>query len=517
MYMGSVKLVDDDWKNKRTILASAKYEEWLGTRARSMGSTLSLAKPTFRNAICLALYEANGEPRSYQDLARILCEKKVLKMDKVQALKLVPSIRMIVSGLTRRLTSQNSDFVLEVERRGKEARVRFVPNGTKLEQDTDPSHLVRTKQLAITSPEEIARGLIRDGGGLPFASFYSSYRAAAQWLCYSSEISKTKKDYEASAFDAYQLGPILMNDSTSGVLGVVSLGPGEGLGEVALINRLLQEPHSKKIKKVQYLAVDSSEFLLMSHSRLIYSRFASQLRSGALVYVPIVGDLYSLSDHLNEARAFAGKSFISDVPVVCTFFGNCLGNYEYHEWDYFRAILLAFPKNQPLATLVGVSLTRRNGEKMDGPVIPEGYFMDAHALETPRVLLYDYELLVSEDANGKEIPIQANEEFLMSPEYENTPIPAEAYSTPMAITGQVYRFLYKLKNNIRTWDGEQKMSVGGRLLLHSIIKYNIESLTACISERGFEVFAPPHRYHVLQQYCDGKHYRSAVFAAIRRS
>jgi hypothetical protein len=349
------------------------------------------------------------------------------------------------------------------------------------------------ESAGIQDPRAIARELVRDGGGLPFACLYSTYRAAAWWLSFSTKTAAEKKVYEADALDAYGIPDRLAAAATEGRICIVALAPGEGLGESEMLRRLLKR---KDKLNIDYLAVDTSDILLMSHSKLIQERFPDELRSGRLRYCPVMGDLYRLKALLPQARLKMGEGFLKPSPTLCTFLGNCIGNYENHEWDFFKSVTEAFGNARPLAFLVGASVLRRKGAKEDGPPVEEKYTLDPFLLETPRHLLHDLDLLISTDAKGEPIPLEKNREFLYdaeAPEFKRI-IPAQDYSSPQGIRGQVYRFYYTLKHRLTTWDGKQVIPAGERILLYSIIKFELESLARFLEARGFDVKSPPADY-----------------------
>ncbi len=478
---------------------AAAYEKWLGERAPDFSENLKLANATVRSVVFLALLDLKGNPATYTEINEIIKKRKAVRSPQRSrqggGCLPVPTLRVALSELSKTLPRTETRFRLKTLKVGREAKMELVDqDGTAEPAASQGARLVgiAEESASISDPRAIAKELVRDGGGLPFACLYSTYRAAAWWLSFSTKTAAEKKMYEAEALDAYGVADRLVNASTDGRIAVVALAPGEGLGESEMLRRLLK----RKDVKVDYLAVDTSDILLMSHSKLIQERFPDELRNGKLRYCPIIGDLYRLKTLLPQARMKMGEGFLKPAPTLCTFLGNCIGNYENHEWDFFVSVREAFQTGKPLAFLVGASILRRQGPKEDGAPIAEKYTLDPFLLETPRHLLHDLELLVSKDENGNVIPLEKNREFLYeaeSPEFKNI-IPALDYRSPQGIRGQVYRFYYTLKNQLTTASGEQVIPAGERILLYSIIKFELESLARFLEARGFEVKSPPTDY-----------------------
>jgi hypothetical protein len=498
---------------------AAAYQKWLGERAVDFDDNLKLGNATVRSVVFLALLDLRGRPATYSDINEIIKKRKAVRTPQKArqgggALP-VPTLRVALSDLSKTLPRSETPFRLKTLKVGRESKMELVDSDGSAEPMASTGGRlvgVTEESAGIQDPRAIARELVRDGGGLPFACLYSTYRAAAWWLSFSTKTAAEKKVYEAEALEAYGIPDKLAAAATDGRICVVALAPGEGLGESEMLRRLLKR---KDNLKIDYLAVDTSDILLMSHSKLIGERFSDEMRSGRLRYCPVIGDLYRLGALLPQARLKMGDGFLKPAPTLCTFLGNCIGNYENHEWDFFISVKEAFSQAKVLSFLVGASVLRRTGAKEDGPPQPESYTLDPFTLETPRHLLHDLELLISTDAKGNPIPLDKNREFLYDPEAEEFKkvIPAQDYSTPQGIRGQVYRFYYTLKNRLTTWDQTQVIPAGERILLYSIIKFELASLARFLEARGFEVKTPPRDYP-YQVIVEGEEaFKYGVFAA----
>lgn len=490
---------------KTGSIDTARYERWLTERSPDLLKGLELKKPTVRSLVYLALTETRKQPSSYEGLNRIIESKGVFK-EPISTL----SLRVALSDLSRRLPKLDPKLRIRFHKIGR--KVQFNLEGEPSSPPVNLSTPLITP-VSATNPQEIARSLVRDGGGLPFSALYCSYRAAANWITFSSPFAFAKKDYEAESLDGYHILSRIEKWSPSRRVGVCGVAVGEGLGEIELLGKLLRDTEAAKGFAVDYLPIDSSEFLLSCHLKLVQDRFKKEIRSGRLRISPVVGDLYQLKELLPLVRRRMGDSFLNNMPIVSTYFGNCIGNYENHEWEYFRSVLESFSYQQPLIFLVGASLTRNvptSGRK--SPVEEEKYFLDPFLLETPRHLQHDLGLLVSM-RDG--VPMSYSKEFVFDPNARPKLIRPLDYRTPQGIQGKVYRFFYSLKNDIRTWDGELSAKRGTDIFLYSVVKYHLESLTQFLQVRGLEIKAPPKDYAVLNTLYgeDTLHY--VVFAAFR--
>lgn len=494
------------------------YADWRDQVGRELALVMNLSRPTLKALVGLALCESPS-PVSYEELETIIKKKGVLRTSGGDSLSR-ESMRVAVAAIAEALREASHPMQLVSNKTGREVRLGLVRSHTAddarpsapIQWDSYGRPMVRDPKVSLlTEPKTICRSLLRDGGGLPFASAYSSYRAAAHWLNFASGYSARKRSYEGNAFNGFAVHEKLGLGATK-KLGLVALAVGEGLGEVELLENILR-PQTGTPVAVDYLAIDSSELLLLSHARLLEERFGKELAEGTLRVSYVLGDLYHLKAHVDEIRGRFCSGFLEEMPILCTYFGNCLGNYEYHEWDYFKALLESFPKSQPLATLVGVSLLRRTPK---GEPIPERYTLSPFWLETPRHLLYELNLLTSKDEAGAVIPLSQNQEFLIPDQAKLSHIPFCIYETCLGIRGVVYRFYYGLKNAIETWDGEQSMPKGAQIHLYSIIKYDLDSLASVLRTRGWQVDAPPDTYEIQQIVSGDEIFQYAVFFAMRK-
>ncbi len=509
--------MQSDSKMESASLNPRAFQAWTSTASEEVSSVVNLSRPSLKALVALVLSGSKGRFFTYEELTQAIRSKGLFEggvpESVVDRFLYKEGLRVAVSALAQQLKLRAKGLRIESTKVGREARIAWVGTlSEEMESSAKPRASApwgfRRLDTDLIVPQEIARAMLRDGGGLPFASAYASYRSAAKWLSFSSAYSRKKIEYEAGAFCAYDLDKLCFDGSKN--LTFFGLATGEGLGEVELLERLLPMAQARGVV-VDYLGIDTSDFLLASHAQLVQQRFSKEIQAGLLRLQFAVGNVYELKRILKEIQNDA-TDFGMAGPVLCTFLGNCLGNYEYHEWDFFRSILESVAKSRTLVSLVGVSVERC----ANGKPVQEKYTLDPFWLETPRHLLHELRVLRSFDKTGIEISPSENDEFLPSAESATSYIPFSLYQTAFGIRGVVYRFYYTLKHDLRTADGTEEMARGQSIHLYSIVKYNLASLTDSISKRNILVKQPGKRYPNLVIRSGKEEFHYAVFSAIRR-
>ncbi|MBI1861545.1 MAG: L-histidine N(alpha)-methyltransferase [Deltaproteobacteria bacterium] len=489
-----------DWRIDRR-----SYSDWLGERASLFPSQLRLDRPNVRSAVFLALLEAQDQPMTYRDIGRCLARKRVTGAPEGVGSVPVMTLRVAVSELSHRL-NRAPGFRLKTLKIGREARFQLQLDRARTASFLGVGANAPRLDPQINDPRAIAETLVRDGGGLPFSSLYSTYRAASWWLSISTKTALEKRNYEAGSIKAYGIREHL-SQSANHVF-FAALAPGEGLGEVSILEQLLRPKYGSPVK-VHYWALDTSEILMMSHYQLLTHTFADEISRGDLTITPMTGDLYRIQEYLTSVPVLAQARTRCQSTLV-TFLGNCLGNNEGKEWDFFKMVDAAFPRPQPLAILVGVSCERTQDK---GEVVPENYTLDPFFTEVPRYLLQDLKLL--ESRNDRDECIESSEFIFDKSDLQyRALVPGERYSTPNGVCGSVYRFHYSLRHRLALKGGAQSVAKGTPILLYSIIKYDLDSLLRFIKARGFAVKAPPE--YPIQRISEGnEEFRYATFAVLR--
>ena len=500
-----------------------RFADWVGGRGGLLLPVVDLGKPTIRSVLCLALLDRGAKAALYEDLNVLIAAKEVMRAgtQPPSGPIPIPTMRAEINDLMRELDKIDHPYALSAERaEGKKKKFRLIRR-----QQQDGGGLLRVIDPPVIDLRTVAKRLVRDGGGLPSSSLYASYRSAAVWLSFSTFHAVQKAKYEADAFQKYRLDDALRMGENN-LLGVVSLACGEGLGEAELLTKLLQNEN----RHIEYLAVDTSDMLLLGHARLVHEKFRKEIQSGRLMFTPVVGNIYELKQHVATARRHRGETFLAKSPILLSYLGNCIGNDEGGEWRSFGAALDAFPDVRPIVFLVGASTMVRDHL---GQPVTEEYTLDPFLLETPRHLLYDLGLiqLVQEDGTVVTDPSpRVHGEFVIPEGEVGKLVQPDQYSNLHRVKGQVYRFYYELRYGLRTRDGRHSIAKGAPMMLYSIVKYDLDTLVKFFESRGLEVRCPDRENYPELVVHDTsapaaagdsephlKHQKSyAVFAAIKR-
>jgi len=469
-------------------VSKERYQQWLGTRGALLSPAIDLSNASAKSLGALALLDNPHTYLSYEDIQSEIIRRRVISPTSGSGdLGAIPilTLRVAMSELGRLLRRTQHRYQLRIAKFGRISRFQFVqPYQIELLANLAPSPQMKPASYRdpINDPRTIAKTLVQNGGGLPFSSFYAIFRAAATWVYFSTTTSMLKRNYEGDSI--HRLGTF---DRLGGKrVSLIGLAVGEGFGEAEILDSLLNAKDPKARVSVDYLAVDSSDVLLLGHTKLITERFSEHIERGTLKFVPVLGDMYHLAQHLTRERALQGVEFLSSKNVACSYFGNCLGNDENREWDFFRTIFAAFPSSQQVELLVGVSLLRYAKRNQ---VAEEKYSLHPFLLETPRHLMHDLGLLKSTTNTGRVLSSKDNREFTFAA-LEKQPsklMASQSYLPATGIRGRVYRFKYQLRNRLVDYSRTGAIERGGYLTLFSIVKYDLKSLTDFLIARGLIV------------------------------
>lgn len=488
---------------------SAAFLEWLGNRESILEPGLT-PEPTIKVLTFLALLDSK-KACTYDELKNIFHIKNVIQGNipdntlRTSVLNLGKSLDKFSHAL--KLKSFRGRFQL-VERANKLTTAVH----TSLSQQ-DPAVLQLTP--SAIKAKEIAHILI-EKAMLSLPGLYFLEWSARWWETYSSKEAEIRVNYESEAWERLGIKDRLSNFyDTDQLVCIVGLAPGEGLAEIGLLKKILREGN----EKIHYLAIDSSPKLLRDHIGLLKETLTPEIESGRLICAGIVADIFSdLRDAVEKTKyefkkSDAIKSNFNFLPSNCsmlvTYFGNCLGNnYQDQETEFFSMVHSIFP-NRPLEILVGVSVMRAT---------PDEYIRnwDDFLLQAPRHLLETKKLLESSrEANSQEL----SEFTLPQDNSKSDRCPAvkpEKYIVRHQIEGQIYRFYYKLAFDLDLAKDlnqtPRPLPKGTLILLHSIIKYNIETLVRGIEMCGlFKVKYDP-KYHQVVDTSNGKR-EYTVFSA----
>lgn len=477
------------------------FNEWLDNRHVMLQPGL-VPLPSIKVLVFLALLDSQ-QPLTYERIRETFHKRKVINGQ-------IPNntLRTAVLNLSKTLDKFNHNFQIKSSR----GLFQLIKRIKKHEIQTDKINYLDPIVLLLNPPaikaEEVACALI-EKAVLPLPGLYFLEWSARWWETYSSKEAEIRVEYEIGAWERLGIKDRLCKDNK--ILGIVGLAPGEGLAEIGLLKKIL----ANSDQKIHYLAIDSSQKLLRDHIGLLKEVLMPEIESGQLICAGIVADIFSgLREAVERARyEFKGKEIIDSdfLPQSCsmlvTYFGNCLGNnYQDQETEFFSMIQSIF-QNRPLEILTGVSVMRSTNDE---------YIRnwDDFLLQTPRHLMHMRGLL---ESSRNECSIETPE-FMLSTE-QNTrcpPVKPETYIVRHGIKGQIYRFYYKLAFDLdiaKTLNQTSRpLPKGTLILLHSIIKYDIQTLVRGIEASGLFKVKYDHSYHQVVNTSNGTR-EYAVFSA----
>jgi hypothetical protein len=369
-------------------------------------------------------------------------------------------------------------------------------------EDGEVVHVLNDRHFR-PSTEAVAAKLMTDRR-MPFYSIYLPLRAASRWVLYSEAESRDRSHYESA--ESERLLRDWLSKYREGEISLIGLGVGEGLGEIEILRKLLEEklPNgSPAYSKIHYCAIDSNVHLITSHLQRIEDTFNDQIKNKRLVCGVICGNfledfsrlIQKLRAEFVERRLFVGldQGFLPNTGTIISILGNVLGNLEKRasEWSYFQPVLEGL-KGYDLAFLLGVSV-RQTDEKYSKD-------LEDLLLATPRYLTHETGILESHcDDNS------AAEEFVL-PEDETakgkrwTKISRDDYEgdglrgVGAYVTGKIYEFSYKTQWDLSMKsDGETlRIPAGTDLLLYNIIKFDEDALVKFLESKG--LFQPRQKF-----------------------
>jgi hypothetical protein len=470
------------------------FQKWLDNREDILNPGLS-PEPTIKILIFLALLDAK-KACTYDDIREIFKSKNVIRGT-------VPdnTFRTSVLNLGKTLDKFTHAFELKSFR----GKFQLIPRIIKSQNELFTKKIIDSAILLLDPPaikaEEIACDLV-EKAMLPFHALYFLEWSARWWQIFSSNEAQIRVTYESEAWEKLGIRERLLVN-TNECISFVGLAPGEGLAEIELLRKILQENVNKK---VHYIAIDSSQRLLRDHINLLKETLTSEINNGRLICAGVIANIFfGLRDTINRVRnELTNQGIINQeenfLPqsssLLVTYLGNCLGNnYQDQETEIFSIIHSTF-QNRPLEFLVGVSVMRST---------PDEYKRnwDDFLLQTPNHLLEINKLLESNR------PVDSHEllEFKL-PKTEKTdrcpPIIPESYIVRHRIEGQIYRFYYKLAYDLNLSPalnkGLRPLPKGTLILLYNIIKYNMKTLVEGIETCGLFKIIYDKNYHQNTQY-----------------
>ena len=361
----------------------------------------SADRPTMKNLLFLAFLETEGEECNYGGLKDLIVKHGGADEEAVKR----EALRVAVGDLSKTL----EDMTFEDEKTSFRI-VRIGRGKFRLEKFTTPPPRITSPQVFTSiplnhrhgNPEQLARNVI-GRMVLPFHALYYLPKSAAWWAHFSSDEAAQRSPVEAAAWKVLEMDHVVSEANRSGVLSVVGLAVGEGQGEIAILQKILNDEKLDKTVQVHYLAVDLSPSLLLHHAQNLTMALQDEMFDSRLICATVLGDIFDLNTphsrrtgperdlHPVGAGAGAGdahgvvekeekeKAIIArsreivsadflpwNSPMVVTYLGNCLGNGEKEsERKFFEIIRTRLGENLraddpkgagTLQCLIGVSV-----------------------------------------------------------------------------------------------------------------------------------------------------------------
>ena len=479
------------------------FYEWVRDYEECLSPGLN-AEPTVKVLIFLALLESQ-KPCTYAQIKEIFYKKGVINGS-------IPDItlRTSVLNLGKTLDKHSNTYEL-LSNRGRFELIKRKKLKLISTADQEPVYIINSP--AAVQAENIAQELVLKSR-LPFHALYFLEWSARWWEIFSSDEAQIRIDYEIGAWEKLGIKDRILSNSEE-TISMVSLAPGEGLAEIAFLKKILNENPNKT---VHYLAVDLSQRLLRQHISLLKETLAVEIKNHRFIGVGVGADIFNdFNDSFDSVRNdLVKKGFFESkdkfIPtssgLLITYLGNCLGNhYQDQETEIFSIVHSVF-QNRPLDFLVGVSVKRQT---------PDEYKRnwDDFLLQTPKHLLETNQLFQSSRTNDdKRLP-----EFSLPEDGDTDRCPSvkpEPYLVQHGISGQIYRFYYRLSFNLSLIANnkaiQKQLPSGSLILLYSIIKYDLDSLVEGIKACGLFDVQYDNMYHQIVSTPNGcREY--AVFSA----
>jgi hypothetical protein len=484
----------------------AKVSDWM-TKWKSSFGPIAEDPTSLKTLIYLTLLERGNELTSYQDIAEELKRREVVKGEMDDFVPLRNGMNQIVNAL-----KTHSLYEIENRKNGRASSYRLKSrthstasnNGTGGAKTGKIVKMLDDPELTATTDFEYVVKKLAIDRVMPFYGIYLPMTAASRWVLYSEAEVKGRGKYEADECLR------LLDDWLSGYSGeeisIIGLGVGEGIGEIEIIERLLDKKPKQEgertfnFSRIHYCAIDTNVHLLMDHVERLKHKFRDEIESGRLLCGVACGnfleDFTRIVKRLREEFVAvgpldSGQEFLPDTGTLVSILGNVVGNAERaKEWSYFEPVRNTL-SGYDLAFLLGVSV-RQPASKQENY---EG--LNELLLATPRYLTH--ELLMLETGQGEtdaekqeapefDLPADKEERDKRWPgarraEYQGA---GTELIKGAQVTGEIYEFYY-----ITRWDlsvksdgKEETIRQGSPLLLHNIIKFDKDTLVKFLESKG---------------------------------
>lgn len=442
---------------------------------------------------------------SYQDIADELKRRGILEREMDKFTPLRNGMNQVIKALKK----TESLYEIESSTSGREASFRLKRRSqSPIKRTASSAPRVGEIVKILDDPEltasmefkYVAEKLIRDRR-MPFYGIYLPMPAASRWVLYSEGEAKQRSKLEGE--ECERLLHEWLSKYHGKEISIIGLGVGEGIGEIEIIRRLLEEDKVDKkydFSRIHYCAIDTSVHLLMDHIERLNHKFTDAIKTNRLVCGVICGnfleDFSKLIQRLRDEFVETGQlsdsdqGFLPNTGSLISILGNLVGNLEKRasEWSYFEPVLNEL-KGYDLAFLLGVSVQQERKK-------PEKYEKDLEELllATPRYLTHELTMLKSgkseKDKEEREffLPEDENERIKRWPRTEDEDLPylGDGLVQGERVEGKIYEFYYKTKWDLSmSLDKEDLRIPGGtNLLLYNIIKFDEDSLINFLKSKG---------------------------------
>ena len=467
-----------------------RFDKWVGYRKGLLKRLGMRLKPNLIAAVLLALHDLRNQSVDTKQISTHIQNQGVCDF--------TPSLASISTALSRIGKKLNSDSVLKLE---------FLENKPGTKEQNVLLTLNRPDRIPIAvdygelrdknvwENEIIKELLSQNFPYLPAKALYLLSSTANDWIHFSRSLSRSKAKYESSFWQENKLDTWFHPENTKNAeLNVVSLGTGEGLGEIELLKRIVADLPNCKIN---YLCLDSSRHLLRSHCDEIREELYA---SKNLKIAGIRSDVFEIQNAIKRADTLFqdkyGYDFLGqDAPLIVTCFGNVLGNFYQREFDLVRSIQECCSYKK-LAIVFGVASAARTKEKYDED---DSFF--EFPLHTLQKLV---EMGLVKIGFQKEFDLKtARAQNRLTVDGPNEYSVSVRQSTE-SIKGRTHEFYYSLRGDIKGKADSRQVLAGTKILLMQIIKYDIESFSKCFSKLDFKV------NHLMPQQFSGNRRYSLI-------
>lgn len=484
-----------------------KVSDWI-TKWKGKFGSIADDPTSVKTLIYLTLLERGEEMSTYQDIADELERRGVVAGKVTDFVPLRNGMNQIVNAL-----ETHSLYEIEKKKTGRVSSYRLKSRGQSA-ADSNGTHGAKTGEIvkiledpeltAAMEFEYVAQKLMIDRV-MPFYGIYLPMTAASRWVLYSEGEAKGRSKYEAD--ECLRLLDDWLLNYSGKEISIISLGVGEGIGEIEIMERLLgkkAQDESKRFdfSRIHYCAIDTNIHLLMDHAERLKHKFKDEIKSNKLVCGVACGnflkDFPLIIQRLRDGFAATGQLdseqvFLPDTGTLVSILGNVVGNAEKaKEWSYFEPVM-ADLRGYDLAFLVGVSI--RQPEQAGPETYDKG--LEDLLLATPKYLTHELSMLKSyqyeEGHENKEEPEfvlpsdQAEKDRrwpgAMQAKYEGDGIKVIEGAQ---VTGEVYEFYYitQWKLSMEVDGKELTIPKGSPLLLHNIIKFDRDTLIKFLESKG---------------------------------